>query len=224
MVCTPKNLERLLKEAFENTPGVNTMAPVYRAYLWFAFSGIFEYDAVEIRERDVNINDLVVNVKGRWYELYAEGIEDIKSSIGMNIVCRVINGEKRTFKRDSSDKVLRGRNLDKESTTEKYVKGTMRNVIRGHMADSGHAGVSYNKIQKSGLFYGMLKREIKGFVPNFYTIACDDYERNKHKELSDAIRKKSIARTVLSYKKDYDIWKKAFNEELKEEFNTDFIP
>ena len=119
---------------------------------------------------------------------------------------------------------MRFRKLKKYIDPESYVKKTLRHIVHIAMHDIGKNGFSYVKVRKSGLFYGMMKREVRGFVPNFYTIASDDYDYDDHKDVTQDIRKRTIARAVMNYKRDYTAWKKAFRNELLEEFNISEIP
>ena len=224
MVCSPGQLDYVARRAFPDQGGLRTMAPVYRSYLWLAFSGMFEVDAVQVRERDINLRDLVVNVQGRWYELQPEAIPDIKAAIKLDEIDRNMSGKIKVYHRADGDEIIRGRKIKKVLTPEQYVMKTLRATVHGAMKEIGRNGMSYVKIRKSGLFYGMLSRELKGFTPNFYTIACDDYDRDKHKEVTPVIRQRTISRGVRGYKRDYELWKKAFESELKEEFKVEKLP
>ena len=226
MVYSPLNLFDIIHRAFPDKEGVKTVAPIYRAYLWFAFAGLYEVDAAQVKSKDINFRACVVHYGGRWYQLQPEGLDDIRAAINLDACERVMeNGEIRRFRRAEGDEVIRGRRLSKTISPERYVLKTLRTTIQTYFKQAGHPGMSYVKIRKSGLFYQMLDREVHGMAVNFYTFAVDDFERDKHSDnVSENMRRRMITRTANGYKQDYISWKKAFTNELKEEFDIDKLP
>lgn len=224
MVCTPKQLDRILHEAFPDRKGMSTMAPAYRAYMWFAFSGMFEEDAVQVRMRDINLQDRLVYVSNRWYGLEPESIPEIKAASKFTTLDReMADGSIRHYRREEGDVILRGRKLEKSISPKDYVKKTLRPLIQSYMKEIGRVDFTFQKVRRSGLFYETFRREVRGLAPNFYTIAVDDYERDNHKPVTESIRKRTISRGNLNYERDYSAWKRAFEQELKEEFGLETI-
>ena len=82
----------------------------------------------------------------------------------------------------------------------------------------GHGGMSFNRVRKSGIFYGMFEREGYGFPVNFAQGAMDDYQDGDYKESKGNPKQKIIRRIMLNYERDYAAWKHAFEQELLEEF------
>lgn len=226
MIYSPSQLRDITLEAFPDKDGLRSMAPAYRAMLWFAFAGIYDIDAATIKDSDVNFDARVVNVNGRWYELHEYSIKDIRSAIKVDAFDRrMSDGSIHTFRRADGDTILRGRKLKRDISPERYVEKTLRSVVNVAMTSIGKPGMSYIKVRKSGIYYNMLMREVRGFHVNFYTVAHDDFDHStNHDSPTPEAKQKMISRTVLNYLRDYAAWKKAFEKELRNEFNVNKLP
>lgn len=222
MVCTPSQLARILNQSFPDS-GPKSSACIYRAYLWFGFAGMYPEDAASVRISDVDLNRKMVSYNNRWYELKEEGIRDVRRACKLDEFERERNGKQVLFKRDDSDRVLRGRRLKKEISISAYVRSTLRPRTQLGFTNAGHGGMSFLRIRRSGIFYEMLSRELKGFDVNFYTVAHDDFDYGHRDEDVTPIRK-SLRRSILMYERDYAAWKKAFAPELMQEFGVAKIP
>lgn len=230
MVYSPSRLLEILEQAFPDDGRKNTPRCVYRSYMWFAFSGLRPVEAVDVRIRDVDLRRRLVSYNHRWYRIFEQSIPDIRTA------CELTVFEKPTPKgnkimvrpREDSDRVLRGwSHSSGQRSPEHYVRHTLRTTIQSAFDEAGLKGVSAQKVRKSGIFYDMLGREMKGLDVKvaFYTLASDDFELD-HRGVEVGLRQKhkAVHRVQLMYEKDFQWWKRAFREELMKEFNTDSIP
>lgn len=222
MVFSPSNLARVVNQSFPDS-GPKSSACIYRAYLWFGFAGMYPEDAASVRVSDVDLNRKMVSYNNRWYELKDEGIRDIRRACKLNEFVRERNGKQILFKREDNDRVLRGRKLKKEIPVSSYVRSTLRPRIQLGFSNAGYGGMSFLRVRRSGIFYGMLIRELKGFEVNFYTIAYDDFDYG-HRDEDVTPTRKSLRRSILMYERDYASWKKAFENDLMQEFKIKQIP
>ena len=225
MVAGPAHLASLLAESFPDVHKKSAKV-IYRAYLWFAFSGMEKEEAVALRVSDVNIRQRKAHTnRDRWYTIHELGIRDVARACELKEFERNVRFGVGTFPRADGDLILRGRRLNKEIPPEKYIRETLRPTVQSGFKAAGHPGLSYDRIRKSGIFYEAFSREaIAEIPPNFYTLAHDDFELGHPEPVSPGAKHKSIQRINAMYNRDYSAWKRAFEPELREEFGVEKIP
>lgn len=223
MVSSPSHLAYLLQKAFPDTIKKSSHC-VYRAYLWMGFAGMQMEDAASVRVSDVDLKSRMIHFNNRWYVIPEEGIGDIRLVCKLKEFARVMRGATVIFERAEGDRILRGRKLKKEITVHGYVRSTLRPTVQAGFKEIGHDGMSFLRIRKSGIFYEMFSREVKGFAVNFATVAHDDYLLGDYKQSNSGSKQKSVRRIMLMYERDYASWKNAFRDELMEEFKLEEMP
>lgn len=224
MVATPSHLASLLAESFADKYEKSAKV-IYRAYLWFGFAGMEKMEAVNLRVSDVNLKQRMAHSnRDRWYTIHELAVPDVRRACELQEFERNVRFGVATFQRAEGDLVLRGRMMKKEIPLEKYVRETLRPTVQTGFKNAGHPGLSFDRIRKSGLFYAMLQREVLGIPPNFFTIAHDEFDAVHLEPVAPAAKQKTITRIVRMYNRDYAAWKKAFSQELKEDFGIEQIP
>ena len=224
MVYSPKHLFNVLEESFpERTE--NDSKCIYKAHLWFGYSGMQDLDSVKVRIPNVDLNQCSVFLDNRMYFFPEAGRRDVKHACEMEVFDRMINGKPRSFRREENDKVLRGRLTTNKVVDDKsYLVKTLRSAVRLGFIESGHAGMSYIRVRKSGIFREAFWREAKGLPVSFYQIAHDDFVFEGKKPTAGQTKQKILRRLIRSYEKDYEAWKRAFEQDLKEDFGLDKLP
>ena len=226
MVATPASLSHALDMAMKPTNPDSAMY-IYRAFLWMGFAGLYSDDAIKVRDSDVDFRQRRILFNNRWYMIPDEGIEDLKRAARIESFCRIDteSGKIRHFRRSEGDLIMRGQNPRNEALSDRqYVRSTLTYVIADRFTSAGYSGMSFNRIRKSGIFFRTLQSELKGFPVNFYEVGHDDYIHTGKVETAGQTKQKILRRTILSYEKDYEAWKIAFETALKEAFSVDKIP
>lgn len=224
MVYSSEHLSHILEISFpEKTQ--NDSKCIYKAHLWLAYSGMQDLDSVKVRVSDVDLNQCSVFLNNRMYFFPEAGRRDVKHACEMEVFDRVINGKPRSFRREDSDRILRGRLTKNQVCDEKsYLVKTLRSAVRVGFIESGHAGMSYIRVRKSGIFREAFWREAKGLPVSFYQIAHDDFVFEGKQPTAGQTKQKILRRLILVYEKDYEAWKRAFENELKEDFGLEKLP
>ena len=224
MVYSASNLLSIVNEAFPEK-SANDSKCIYKAHLWFAFSGMQDLDSVRVRVSDIDFNQCSVFLDNRMYFFSELGKRDIRHACEMLRFDRIVNGKSRSFKREDGDKVLRGRETKNGPADDRsYLVKTLRSAVRFGFSESGHPGMSYIRIRKSGIFSESFSREARGVPVNFYQVAHDDFVFDGKTATAGQTKQKILRRLILSYEKDYEAWKRAFENELKHDFGLENIP
>lgn len=223
MVPNPARLKEILDIAFRETTEQDSKC-IYKAHLWMGFAGMQDLNTVGVRAGDINYRECSIFYENRMYFFPKEGLRDIKQANELTVIERLFDGKVRTFRRAEGDKVLRGRKLQREVSDDRYLVKTLRPAV-GHWFNlAGFSGMSFARVRKSGIFYEMFKREVKGIPVNFYEIGNDDFVFEGKKPTPGQTKQKILRRIIFGYEKDYAAWKRAFAEELTKEFGIDKIP
>lgn len=223
MVPNPARLKEILDIAFKETTAQDSKC-IYKAHLWMGFAGMQDLDTIRVRTGDINYRECSIFLDNRMYFFPREGLRDIKRAVDLSAMERLFDGKIRTFRRADGDRVLRGRKLQREITDKQYLMKTLRPATGYWFRSAGFDGMSFARIRKSGIFYEMFKREIKGIPVNFYEVGNDDFVFEGKKPTPGQTKQKILRRIIFGYEKDYAAWKRAFAEELKQEFGIDKIP
>ena len=223
MVYSPENLADILEQSFPEK-SKNDSKCIYKAHLWFGYSGIQDLDSVRVRIPDVDLYQCSVFLDNRMYFFPEAGRRDVKHACEMKTFDRIVNGKPRSFRRENNDKVLRGRLTAKVIDDKSYLIKTLRSAVRIGFMESGHGGMSYIKIRKSGIFREAFWREARGLPVSFYQIAHDDFVFEGKRPTAGQTKQKILRRLILGYEKDYEAWKRAFEQDLKKDFGLDKLP
>ena len=230
MVCSPSNLLAYLDRAYPDDGRKNTPRCVYRSFFWFLFSGLRPVEAADVRTTDVNLRRRLISYNNRWYRIFDLSVTDIRTACEQTVFEKPTpKGNKiMTRPREANNRVLRGwAHGDVQRTPAEYVNRTLRTAVQTAFDRAGLPGVSPLKVRKSGIFYDMLGRELKGLDVRvaFYTLASDDFDLDHiGKEISARQKHKAVHRIQQMYMMDYSNWKQAFEPELLREFGVETLP
>ena len=90
-----------------------------------------DLDSVRVRISNVDLNQCSVFLDNKMYFFPEEGRRDVKHACEMKTFDRLVNGKPRSFRREDSDKVLRGRLMTGKVIDDKsYLMKTLRSAVR----------------------------------------------------------------------------------------------
>jgi hypothetical protein len=204
MVASPYHLQTLLNKVFD-PEDFDTVDILYRTYFWFAFAGIDELDAVELRVSDIDLVKMLILGK---YEIYREGLQTLHKACFLK---KFNPANYSTRKKTPKDRLV-SEYVFRSTRSEKYTRDGIRTLIRREMMAANKYGYSffttYDKIKLSGIFYREFERERIGIEPTLSEIIED--KRQKGYKLF-AVRPNSAENKIrLENIYDYNNWKKAF--------------
>lgn len=230
MVCSPADLLRTLDVVFPE-PEINGIHYIYRAYLWLAFSGLEEKEAIRVEPRNLCFERMkILGVCGNFseYEISREAVHDLQMASSMVQICE--NRGKRNVsliwkERASGNQILRGKATEK--TLEESLVSSIRPIVSRAFAraaktaaDGIRVNLSYRRAYMSGIFYREYMNELAGLRPNFSKYAyIDFYNRNQkdgYKLKGNYTEEHVISILRRSYEEDYLRWKNAFGLSVAE--------
>lgn len=211
MVTGPKQLQIYLDGLFR-TDDQYTRDSIFRAFFWFAFSGIDEQDTIMIRKKHIDLATQSIVFNGEEYPIYREGLQAIQNCMNLkefrSYNSTYITGYK-LLNRADGDYLLR-------STNSVPSIQSLRVQISTRIKDSATNDktglqLSYYRIWLSGVFYRVYQDEISGIPVDFYDISRKEVLRKfGDKDISDKTKREKISKSNVYYKRDYDRWKKTF--------------
>ena len=211
-VSGPAHLNRFLETVFPK-PEEETVAVVHCTYLWLAFSGLSEEEALSLRRDQVDINSMTIWSGERAVPIYRESLKNLTMAMTLS-----------EFKvpREYSKKVkfgIRKRVGDPALVLRTTVDKTIKRNIRSQISDAireyqeeNHIKIerlSYRRVWTSGVFYRMSELEKAGLPVNFGPIM--DLEKAIGYATSDTDNEKYISGKEHSWEADYNRWKLAFS-------------
>lgn len=215
MVASPLHLKSKLDEFFE-TVDEETIDVTYRIFLWMAFAGLEDKDAIRVTSDCVDLKNLRINFEGHSYEIYKECIEDFEKA------CSLTDFQYKhpnyTTRRDRADGNIIMRGIRTPTVDLK----TIRPVINKKFGadDEEETGgrqksrISYKRIYLSGLFYRTYERERAGLpidFSEFVARSIEQKEKTKKYTVTKTRTLTTIANTLeREYFADYEKWKCAF--------------
>lgn len=204
MVSSPKHLELLLDKVF--TPvQEETMDCIYRCFLWLAFSGLEDVEAMDVKTSEIDFEQMLIHHGDKDYELYKEAIPAFKKACSLTefVYINPKYSKKVTRNRFPGEYLMRG------VRSEKISLMTMRTIIGTHFRDNG-IKISYSRIHLSGVFYRMYEMERAGMPVDFSGIAIERTNRIDRQYSENYSRRKVTASIEQDYIDDYASWKRAF--------------
>lgn len=204
MVASPKHLNDLLDKAFDPIQ-METMDCIYRCFLWMAFSGLEDTDAIDVKINEVDFHQMLIKHGEKEYILYKESLLAFRKGCSLTEFL-YINPK-------YLDKVIRNRfpgdYLMRGIRSEKISLGTMRGIIRSHFKDIGMK-LSYNRIYFSGIYYRAYEIEKAGGKADFSFIAREKALKNNKQYDKRYEERKAISAVERGLINDYENWKRAF--------------
>lgn len=228
-VANPGHLKLSLDTVFPH-PELNSIEYIYRAMLWLAFMGFEDFEAIKVKESEVDLKNMLIHYAGSRepYMIYAEAVPDIREACDAMefIEPRGKDGVKK--QRASGDTILRGK-VSKKSADEQLESTFRQTISRAfkvaidsfekngiEIPRSLSLNLSYSRILLSGIMYRAYTREQIGIPPNAMFAALVEKEVKRKMEAKEYTininRTENKIRTVLmkGYIDDYARWKCAF--------------
>lgn len=225
MVPSPSALKKILDYVFDD-PVQGTIDVIYRVFLWMAFSGLRDVEAVKVKRSDINFAKMRILFGDNEYPIYDESRYDFR------IACDLMEfiEPKRSRKRIAGDEIMRGKDNRRASSAEDSLRSTIRpmlvrkfeaanarNLESNDGMDSG-LELTYNGVLNSGVYYRLYELERLGQIPDFSEYAIAEFERNAESDTPYKVsptnpRAAIILRLKKSAESDYNNWKKAFDLE-----------
>lgn len=215
MVASPLHLKSKLDDYFDAVEE-ETVDITYRVFLWMAFAGLEDKDAIRITADCVDFKNLRINFEGHSYEIYKECLEDFKKACLLPSF--QYNHPNYSTRRDRANGNIIMRGF--RSPTVDLM--TIRPVINKKFAvdDVEETGgrqksrISYKRIYLSGIFYRAYERERAGLPVDFSEFVAQSIER-KEKTKKYTVTKTRTLTTIANtlereYLADYEKWKCAF--------------
>lgn len=237
MVSSPLHLKTIMdkepKKESENSdekedkfgfdkPERETVDITYRVFLWMAFAGLDDEDAVRVTSEDVDLVNLKINFEGYSYDIYKECIEDFEKACNLkNFLYEHTNY---TIRRDRAPGNCIMRGFRSSNVDLKNIRPIINRKLNPTENDRKelknlkcpYRKLSYNRIQLSGMFYRMYERERAGCMLNFSEEVDSQIKKKLKKDpnaytTSDTRTMTTIANQIeREYLADYKKWKCAF--------------
>lgn len=217
MVSCPMHLKMYLDTLF-GQDDEKTVGCIYKCQYWMAYSGMDEMDTLEIKNSDVDIENMVVRFNGKEYPIYREGLHAFKNCLELTsfrYIHPLSTQPHSTYKnRAPGDYFLRGIGLEPKAPTiqsfrVEYSRRNKRNIENNPNA----LRLSYKRVRLSGIFNRKYDLERCGLSISFTDDVMDmlsDRSCSNSGDGSDTITPKRVQRLISEMKTDYERWKSAF--------------
>lgn len=202
MVASPKHLQAILDKSFHPLES-ETVDCVYRCYLWMAFAGMEESDALEVKVSEVDFGSMLIEHGGKSYEIYREAIPAFRMACEATEFMYEHPNYKRMRSRYPGEYLMRGIRSDKIKSTT--IKSVVQKAFKAHGIE-----LTYGNIRLSGMFYRAYEVERMGDDVNFDDIIAEHIvkmDRTYHKNYTRSKVANLIKRDLFD---DYACWKAAF--------------
>ena len=213
MVSNPRHLQEYLDALYEKETE-ETLDNVYRCYLWMAYMGIKEDDALEIKSSDVDLSNMIINHNETEFLIYREALPAFRNAVELKTFNYIHPGYKaKVIKRDrvDGDTILRGVKTGVSKQTIRVVVSNKHLTAEKNGRKGTNQNLSYSRIQLSGLFYSMAELERAGLPISFSSIAVSDTDGKAYSFGERESIKQRQNRKERNYQRDYEQWKLAFS-------------
>lgn len=221
MVASPLHLQSVLNEFFDKVEE-ETVDITYRIFLWMAFAGLEDKDAIRVTKNCVDLKSLKIRFEGHSYNIYEEGLEDFVKACTLTDFKFIHPNYITRRNRAAGDIIMRG--VRSSTVNLKTIRPVINKKfsakdtekIKGHQKSH----VSYKRIYLSGVFYRAYEREQAGLPVDFSEFVAMSMERRvlarkKDYETSKTRTHNTIANAFeREYLADYERWKCAFIDDL----------
>lgn len=215
MVASPLHLKAKLDEFFEPVDE-ETIDITYRVFLWMAFAGLDDKDAIRVTADCVDLKNLRINFEGHSYEIYKECIQDFEKSC--NLTDFQYKHPNYITRRDRAGGNLIMRGIRTPTVDLKTIRPVINKKFSvgdtGETSGRQKSRISYKRIYLSGIFYRAYERERAGLPVDFSEFVARSIER-KEKTKKYTVTKTRTLATIANtiereYLADYEKWKCAF--------------
>lgn len=220
MVSGPEDLQNFLDQFFES-PTNGSHGDVFRGFLWLAFMGFKQSNAVDLKTTNVDFVRGAILNGNKWIRMYKESYPVFENLVKLKSF-KVYNSSYKhvqyyTFDRDNNDLLLRLKKGDKFDAL--YLRNEL-SKIEGTARKKGliSRNISFEKVALSGIFYRKYQDELT--VKSYGILSYEpDFTDEVLEAKSDVVYKSkysynsSICSAKEAYKSDYKNWKEAFDLE-----------
>jgi len=202
MVSSPRHLQATLDKVFQPVES-NTVDCIYRCYLWMAFAGITEEDALDIKVSEVDFSSMLIEHGGKSYELYREAIPAFRMACDATEFVYEHPRYKQTRNRCAGEYLMRG--IRSEQVKLNTVKSIIQKAFKAHDVE-----LTYGKLRLSGVFYRVYEAERMGDPVNFDTLIADHISKMGSTYHTNYTRSKVAGILRRDLFDDYACWKAVF--------------
>ena len=209
-VANPLHLQACMDSVFEHEDD-QTVDNIYRAYLWMAYGGMPQEEAIKVLKSEVLFSSMEI-VHGTYdIPIYREGIKAISNCVSL---------KQFAYKHPRYNNIIFKQRAPYDELLTGISSKPDTNIIRIELSarfkkssDSGSSKMrmSYKRVWLSGLFYRAKAMEDAGFPPDF-SFAADEMMKNKEYDFSKSgltiKRKRNMI--INDYMVDYTRWKDAY--------------
>lgn len=220
MVSSPYHLSLKMKECFADTKE-ETIDITYRVFLWLAFAGLEDEEAIKVTSDCIDFKNLRINFNGHSYEMYKEGLADFEKACTLTTF--LYQHPKYTIRRNRAE----GNIITRGFCSPKMDLNTIRPIINkrfamGDVAEKSVEGVkprqkshiSYKKIWLSGVFYRAYEQERAGMPVDFSDLVARSIELKEQGKKYTVTKTRTLNTIANTFEKeyltDYAKWKCAF--------------
>jgi len=209
MVGSPEELRDLLDKAFD-LPDEGTNDSIYRCFLWMAYSGLKNNEAIEVKSKDVDLLAMEIHYNGKHYPIYRQAVKDFK-------IAR--DSDKFRYKHPNYDESI---SIYKDRVESEYLlrspksaKPTVNTAmwgVRDH-ALKANIEIRYSSIFMSGIYYRAFETDCRGMgTPSLGGYIREQILKLEEKDTYSPLREARIKRDV---EKGYQAWKNLFIVKLE---------
>ena len=216
MVVSPLHLKATLDKYFDLVEE-ETIDITYRIFLWMAFAGLDDKDAIRVTNDCVDLKNLRINFEGHSYEIYKECIDDFEKACTLTDF--LFKHPNYTTRRDRAEGNLVMRGIRTPTVDLKTIRPIINKKFAANDKDKSSNGrqksrISFKRIYLSGIFYRAYERERAGLpvdFSEFVAMSIEKKEKTKKYTVTKTRTLTTIANTIeREYLADYEKWKCAF--------------
>ncbi|MCM1222383.1 MAG: hypothetical protein NC548_48740 [Lachnospiraceae bacterium] len=210
MVSSPLHLQRYLDVLFD-AESEETIDNIYRCYFWMAYGGIDEGDAILVRSRDVNFNEMAIYYKNTSVPIYRESLSAFRNAVSLTSFLYKHPNYSKPIRREriEGDILMRGIKAETKILT---IRSTLsKQSIQAIKSGKTDMQLSFSRAYLSGLFFRMYERERAGVPIDFSEAAVHAMEGKNYTLSGRAKIEHRQNRIERDYMEDYQRWKLAFS-------------
>ena len=202
MTAGPEMLGIYLDALFD-MESQQTTDSVFRCAYWLAFMGVDKEESVEIKRRAVDLEKCELNCSRGILALYPESVAAFLNCVSLDAF---LYRDKWMPRADGSLLLSGIRTVYSVSKLKVAMSSKAREAFDKGLTDQR---LSYERVQRSGLFYRMRQMEMAGYPADFGT-AADEFMSGKEYSPGGGTIEGVRGRIVSDYLYDYKQWKLAF--------------
>lgn len=209
MVASPFHLQKYFNEVFD-AESEETIDNIYRCYLWLAYDGMSEEDALNVRSDDVDFQNMLISCNDIEIPIRHEALPAFRNAATLKSF-RYKHPNYKPVRRDraAGDTIMRG---IKANTQVMTIRSTLsKRFSEAFKENRTELQLSFYRIWLSGLFYRMYERERAGVQVNFSEIAVREMAGRDYSLNGGGTLKQKENRKAKDYMEDYQRWKLAFS-------------